>query len=232
MSAGADRSDPAVRAERALRRVGQRHKQRRWLVACGLLAAAAAMPLLTGKPGSVVGGLVASALCVGLAVAAWPWAWSVEEREHHHLEAIWREARTDALADVAWERHAAWAVADGEQVRLLRLTCLPCTDHAPRRLRSHVVESIDAAAIADAAQAMEALRKACEDRELAARQALFDAQLLGERQADDEALAAVDTAAARAQREADEQMRREVEAQDAAERRAQAAALAEALRRP
>ncbi len=79
---------------------------------------------------------------------------------------------------------------------------------------------------------MEALRKACEDRELAARQALFDAQLLGERQADDEALAAVDTAAARAQREADEQMRREVEAQDAAERRAQAAALAEALRRP
>ncbi len=164
--------------------------------------------------------------------AAWPWAWSVEEREHHQLEAIWREARTDALADVAWERYAAWAVADGEQVRLLRLTCLPCTDHAPRRLGSHVVESIDAAAIADAAQAMEALRKACEDRELAARQALSDAQLLGERQADDEALAAVDTAAARAQREADEQMRREVEAQDAAERRAQAAALAEALRRP
>ena len=117
--------------------------------------------------------------------AAWPWAWSVEEREHHHLEAIWREARTDALADVAWERYAAWAVADGEQVRLLRLTCLPCTDDAPRRLRSHVVESIDAAAIADAAQAMEALRKACEDRELAARQALSDAQLLGERQADD-----------------------------------------------
>ncbi len=232
MSPGADSSDPAVRAERALRRVEQRQKQRRWLVAFGLLVAAVAMPLLTGKPGSLVGGLVESALCVGLAVAAWPWAWSVEEREHHHLEAIWREARTDALADVAWERYAAWAVADEAKVQLLRLTCLPYTDHAPRRLRSHVVESIDAAAIADAAQAMQVLREACEDRELAARQALSDAQLLGEQQADDEALAAVDIAVARAQREDDEQMRREVEAEDAADRRAQAAALAEALRRP
>jgi hypothetical protein len=231
-----DRGDPAVRAEQALRREARRRREGRWLLALGLLGAAAAVPslahALTGRAGSVVGALILSGLLVGLAVAAWPWTWSAQELEHQRLEAIWAQTRSDAAAAVPWERCAAWAIAEGEQVQLVRLTCAPCTDPAPRRLRSEVMRRVDAAAIADAAEAMEELRRACEERELAARQAVADARLHGERAADDAALAAVDAAAAEMQRLAEEQMRREVQAQDAAERRAQAVALAEALRRP
>lgn len=63
-------------------------------------------------------------------------------------------------------------------------------------------------------------------------QAHADAELIVDRRADDEAFAAVDTAAAEGQRVAEEQIRREVEAQDVAERQVQAAAGAKALRRP
>lgn len=232
----ADRSDPAVRAEEALRRFARSQTLTRRLRVVVLGLAALMLPFavddVVGTPGSVLGAVVLSGLCVGLAVAVAPWAWSSEEHDQHRLEAIWSETRADAAERVPWERHAAWALAGDDHVVLLELTCAPCTDTTPRRLRQRHAKRFDAEAIADAAGAMAALRQELDERELAARQAHLDGRLRAEQHADDAALAAMESAAARAQHESEAHMRREVAAENAAERRAQAAALAEALRRP
>jgi hypothetical protein len=135
----------------------------------------------------------------------WPWAWSPQERRHHELTAIWAQARGDADTDVPWDRYAAWAGAEGQHVELVLLRLAGTTDD-PSPLSTEVVRRLDPDDIAGAASAMEQLRERATAMETCA-------------------------AADEHHRQAEEQMRGELASEEAAERRAQAAAVARALRR-
>jgi hypothetical protein len=167
-------------------------------------------------------------------VAAWPWAWSDAEREQHALAAIWNEARVDAEAATGWTRYAAWAQSEGDRVDLVLLSRAGSAENegVAGALRKIVTQSLDADAIADAATAMEALRDQAARREDDARQRYLDEAADAERKPLDDALRTVDETAAAEQRQAEKQMLKELAEQEAAEREAQAAAIARALRRP
>jgi hypothetical protein len=235
VSAGdTDPTDPAVRAARRVRDFERRQRAGRTALASILGGFAVVAPFvaapLTGDPGATVGAVVGSLLLAGCAVAVWPWAWSAQEREHHELMAIWSQARTDAQTRVPWDRHVAWARADGERVALL-LLCWAASSDDPSPLSVECVRHVDADDVPGAAAAMEELREQVAQMEPRARDAHLLALSIAERRAYDDALRRVDATAEADQRRAEEQMRREVADEDAAERRAQASAVARALRR-
>jgi len=230
----ADRTDPHVRAAERLRAFEQRQRRTRRAAGVLLGGAAAVSPFiaapLAGEPGATVGAVVGALLLSGCAAAVWPWAWSARERRHHELTAIWAQARGDAETKVPWDRYAAWAGADGHDVELVLLR-LSGTADDPSPLSTEVVRRLDPDDVAAAASAMEQLRERATTMETRAREQHVEALSAAERRAHEEALDRVDAAADEHQREAEEQMRRELAAQEAAERRAQAAAVARALRR-
>jgi hypothetical protein len=233
-----DRSDPGVRAALELDRFERRQRAGRCAAALGLVAMAVAGPFVAatvvGNPGATVAAIIAAPLFAGLAVAAWPWAWSDAERDHHTLAAIWAQARPVAEAHTPWDRYAAWAKADDDRVELLLVTCAGTDEPraAPSPFASRSVRRLDAEAIADATVAMEDLRAEAAALEARARRRHADAVAAAARKPYDDALREVDETAAQRQRSAEAQMRREVAEQQAAERRAQASAVARALRRP
>ncbi len=242
----ADRTDPDVRAAARVRAFEQ--GQRRTRTAAGVLlgGAAGVSPLvaapLTGDPGATVGAVVGALLLAGCAAAVWPWAWSTQERRHHELTAIWAQARGDTDTSVPWdryaawadadrgERYAAWADADGDHVELVLVRLAGITDD-PSPLSAEVVRRIDPDDVAGAASAMEQLRERATAMETRAREQYLEARSAAERRAHEEALRHVDAAADEHHRQAEEQMRHELAAEEAAERRGQATALARALRR-
>lgn len=229
-----DRADPAVRAAQRVRDLEHRQRGRR--TAAGLVLAGLALTApfvaapLAGDPGATVGAIVGSLLLAGCAAAVWPWTWSDQEREHHDLMAIWCEARTDVDAGVPWDRHVAWARADGEQVALLLVRWAGSSDD-PSPLSVEVVRHIDAEDVAEAAGAMEALRERAAQMEARAREEHLQALSSAERRAEDEALRRAQAAAQADQRAAEARMRRQLAEEEAQERRAQASAVARALRR-
>lgn len=233
-----DRCDPAVRA--GLRLAGAERRQRASRVAAALvlLAVAAVVPFvaqpLVGDPGAVFGATILSLLLVGSGVAAWPWRWSDAEREQHTLAAIWGEARSAADEPTPWARYAAWAEADGDRVDLVLVTRAGSAEGSSvaGAFSRSVIRTVDADAIADAAIAMEALREEAARKEEGAREQYLDEAAAAARKPVDDALRAVDEAAAVEQRRAEQRMLSELAAQESAERHAQAAAIARALRRP
>ncbi|MDQ3678055.1 MAG: hypothetical protein M3401_14880 [Actinomycetota bacterium] len=229
----ADRTDPEVRAAARVRAFERRQRRTRRAVGVLLGAAAAVSPFiaapLTGD-GATVGAVLGALLLAGCAAAVWPWSWSPQERRHHELTAIWAEARGDPDTSVPWDRYAAWADADGDHVELVLVRLAGTTDD-PSPLSAEVVRRLDPDDVAGAASAMEQLRERATAMETRAREQYLEALTAAERRAHEEALRDVDAAADEHRRQAEEQMRRELAAQEAAERRAQAAAVARALRR-
>jgi len=225
-----DTGDPIARVR------GLERRQRTVRTACAvLLAALAAMaPFvaapLTGDPGATVGAVVGALLLGGCATAVWPWTWSATERRHHELMTIWAEARPGPDTAVPWDRYAAWATADGERVTLLVLRWAGSAP-GPSPLSAEVIRHLDGDDVAEAAGAMEALHERAEELEARARDEHLSGLAAAEHRAHDEALRRVEASAEAHQHRAEAQMRREVGEQHAAERRAQAAALARALRR-
>ena len=231
-----DRSDPAVRAELALRAAEQEHRARRTLAGLLLAAVAVAGPFaaapLTGGPGATIGAIVASVLCAGCAVVVWPWRWSAAEREHHRLAAVWAQARPDTDAMTPWDRHAAWAQERDGAVEVLLVTRAGSGDRVavavprgrPRDVRGRGGPRGDRGDGARPRRGRRA-RGAAHERHL-------EAVAAAARKPYDDALRRVDDDAAAAQRRAEAQMREELAREEAAERRAQAAAVARALRRP
>src|SRR3954471_2405190 len=113
-----DRSDPATRAAARLTKRLRGHRSGRiggsfLLALVGVALVVAAEPV-TASPGATVGAVVAALLLLGFAVVVWPWPWSATEHEHHRLNSIWREVRTDADGKVPWARYAAWAEAGSD----------------------------------------------------------------------------------------------------------------------
>jgi hypothetical protein len=235
----ADRGDPAVRAAARLAAVRARHVGRRIAAAVGAAGAAIALPVaaapVTGDPGATVGGVVGGLLLLAVAIVVWPWEWSREEREYHELDAIWREIRTDADREVAWDRFAAWAEAtpDAVELRLLRRVSTGMRlGGAPNPYRRERPKRLDPEDIAAAAEAMEKLRARAASRETLAQQTHERKLADDEQRRLEEQLAAIDESTEAEIRAAEELARQELAAQEAAEREAQAAALARALRRP
>ena len=233
-----DRSDPAVRARRRLERFERDQRAARTLLAAVLVTLAVVGPLvaepLAGDPGATWGAIVAAVFLVGCAVAIWPWAWSQAERDHHRLSAIWAQARPDAIDPTPWTGHAAWAQADAERVELLHITRAGSADDGllPGSFSAVLSTTLDADAIAAAATAMERLRERAAREEQKARDCHHAQVAAAARKPLDDALRELDETAETEQRRAEEQMRAELAHQDAAERRAQAEAIARALRRP
>ena len=230
-----DRSDPAVRADLALRAAEHAHRARRTLAGLLLAAVAVAGPFaaapLTGAPGATIGAIVASVLCAGCAVVVWPWNWSAAEREHHRLAAVWAQARPDTEAATPWERHAAWAQERGGAVDVLLVTRAGSAEPSPSPYRAAVVETFAAEAVLEATAAMERVRGEAAEREARAHERHLEAVAAVTCKPYDDALRRVDDDAAAAQRHAEAQMRDELAREEAAERRAEAAAVARALRR-
>jgi hypothetical protein len=213
-----------------LERLKRRDRRRRIARALVLVALAVAAPFVAAAdPGATIGAVVASLLLCALAVAVWPYRWSAAEERHRELEAIWRELRTDADTSVPWERLAAWAQAAGDEVELVIITCAP---GEPRAYGRHVVRRVGGDDVAAAAEAMEELRADAAQRELDAQRRHEQGELEAQWRAEERALHDVDKAAAIELRAREEQLKRELAEQDAAERRAQAEAVARALRRP
>jgi hypothetical protein len=234
-----DPSDPAMRAARRLTRRLRAHRVGR--VAAGAALALLGVALLvaaepvTGDPGARVGAVVAALLLFGLAAAVWPWQWSPREHEHYRLDSIWRELRADAGVTVPWERYAAWAEADSESVRLLLLRCAPARPRAggaPTPFSRSFVRKVDPDDVEAAAEAMESLRAEAAKREQQAEDRHTRNQLETERRRHEARLAEIDRENAEAIQAGEERMRRELAEQEAADRRAQADAVARALRRP
>jgi len=234
-----DGSDPGARALIRLRNLSDRDQTGRIAAAAALAALGIAMPLtatpLTGDPGATVGAVVAALLCLALAAAIWPARWIPAEVEHHRLDSIWRELRSDADRSVAWERYAAWAEpADGDVlVGLIRSvpTGEKATD-APSPYRWEAQHRIDADEVTAAAEAMEALREDASEREMAGERRWREAQVEAERRAHEQQLAAIDHAAEVDAQVQEEVLSKEMAEREAADRRAQAEAVARALRRP
>lgn len=233
-----DRSDPAVRAGLALRDTERGQRTRRHLAGIVLAALAVAGPFvaapLAGGPSATVGAVVASVLWAGCAVLVWPWPWSPAEREHHRLAGVWAEARPGAAEPVAWDRHAAWAQEREGAVDLMLVTRSGTATRsiAASPFSAVVVETFDPDAVVDATAAMEHLREDAAEREARAHERHLEAVAAAARKPYDDALRRVDEDAAAAEQRAETEMRHELARQEAAERRAQAAAVARALRRP
>jgi hypothetical protein len=102
----------------------------------------------------------------------------------------------------------------------------------PTPFSAKVCETFDADAILEATEAMERLRAEAARRETDARDRHERALVAAARKPYDDALREVDENADDEQRRAEAEIRRELAAQEAAERRAEAAAIARALRRP
>jgi hypothetical protein len=233
-----DRSDPAARAALALRNFERRQRAGRIIAALILIALALGGPFaagpLTGSPGATFGAIVAAVLFAGSAVLIWPWSWSEAEREHHTNAAIWDRARPGTEAETAWDRYAPWARADAVRVRLvlIRRAGTEADDAVPSPFSLEVYETFDADAVLEATEAMERLRAEAARREADARDRHERELAAAARKPYDDALREVDENAADEQRRAEAEMRRELAEQESAERRAQAAAVARALRRP
>lgn len=198
-------------------------------IAVGVVFAAAP---LAASPGAIVAVIV---LCL-LAVATWPARWSDAERTNHELALIWRQVRADADDEqVGWERYAAWAEPSGEDVELQLIRCAPLAKSpagAPSPFSRLLVERFDAEDMERAAEAMEELRDQAAARELRARGRHELAAVEAANQAWDERLTEIDSEAAAELVAREQQLRRELSEQEAAERRAQAEALARSLRQP
>jgi hypothetical protein len=226
-----DRDDPGVRAWLAVHDFERRDRATRIARALGLFALAVLGPWLAGPmPGdpATVGAVLASLLFLGAGAAIWPWPWSEAERNHHTAAAIWAEVRPTAGDDAPWTRYGAWAIADGQHVELVLVSRRGTADDAvaaspfaltvKRRLNPDEVDA--------AADAMEALRQEAAELETRAYERHRDTVK------PDDAVRALDPAADDHQRRAELEMLRDVAAEEAGERRAQASALARALRRP
>jgi hypothetical protein len=94
------------------------------------------------------------------------------------------------------------------------------------------VRLLDPDDVAGAAEAMEALRAQASEREQAARERYTQHQLESERLRHEARLAAIDHELEQAVEAGEERARREAAAQEAADRRGQADAVARSLRRP
>jgi hypothetical protein len=235
-----DRSDPGDRAAADVERRRRREHALRMtaaLLACGLAAAGPPTAGALLGEGGTVGAVVGAIVLLACAVAIWPQPLSRVEAEHHRLAAIWREARPGTSDDVAWDRFAAWAQADGEQVALLVVRRRGGSTEAgdtgsPSPYSQRVHDHVDGGDAAEATAAMERLRDHVRDLETRAR-ADHEASLsAAERRRHAEALRRLDDDADAELRRREEEMRREVEAAESAERRSDAAAVARALRRP
>lgn len=230
------RSDPAAGVGR-LRASERRHRITAGLV-LGALAVAVALAAgpLTASPGATVGGVVAAIVLCLLSVAIWPIEWSDNERAHHELSLIWCQARVDADDErVAWERYAAWAEPAGEDVELQLICCAPVAEKtaaAPSPFSRLVVRRLSGEDMERAADAMEQLRDEAADRELRARERHELADVQAANRASDERLGEIDREAAAELEARERQLSREFAERESAERRAQAEALARALRRP
>jgi len=206
------------------------------LVLLGLAVAlpAGAQPL-TGSPGATVGGIVGAIMLVTLGVAVWPQPWSSQEERHHECDTIWHEVRGDAEVEVGWTRFAAWVTADGDSLRLQLLRREPSAQRvrgAPSPYSFEQVRSIPAEDIALAAEAMEQLRADAQSREESSRQQMAENLDRAERLALKRTLRGIDDASEAEISRREEALREEVAAQESAERRAQAEAVARSLRRP
>lgn len=232
-----DRSDPAVRATLAVHAFERRERASRTILALSLVAGAVGLPFvaapLTGGPGATVGAIAAAVRLAGCAVAGWPWQWSQAEREHHTNAAIWTQARPAAPDESPWKRYGAWARADGERVELALITRAASDATAlPSPFTVTVRETFDGDAILEATEAMERLRTEAAELETHARRQHEQALATAQRKPYDDALRALDQAAGEEQRRAEAEMRRKLAEEEEAERRAQATAVARALRRP
>ncbi len=215
-----------------------RERSLRIAVAVALGALAAIGPFVagpvTGGAGAVVGAIVAALLLTGLAVAVWPYDWSAAEGRHRELEAIWRELRGDADAFVPWERYTAWAEPAGSQVKLSLITCGPRAGGpppSPSPYSLQVVRRLSAEDQEAAAEAMEELRAEARRRELEARRRHEQDQVDAEQAAHDMTMQEIDERAAADVAAREEELRRELAAQEEAEQKSQAEAVARALRR-
>jgi hypothetical protein len=238
MTPQGDRGDPAVRAADRLQRL-RRSDRRRRLVGAGALVAAASAGValaqpLTGSPGATLGALVAGLGMLAIAIAIAPHEWSGAEVRHHELDSLWRELRSDADQEVPHRRFAAWAAAHGHEVRLSTLERSPGEPRlhgAPSPYTLTHEQAFDADSLADAASAMEKLRVRASRREEASRVARERELLHDERLAHERRLSEVEAEATAYAAEREAELRRRDEERLAAEREAQAEALARALRR-
>lgn len=237
--ATADRSDPAVRATARLQRA--QASDRGWRLACAAALSATALATLalagplTGQDGAWVGAIVTAVALFALVAAVWPYEWAAHERRHRELDGIWREVRSDADEEVGWNRYAAWAVSEGGQVQLWLITRRAADaggKPSGSPYRSQVVRTIDGEDMVAAATAMEELRADAAEREAAARRQHDEGRLRAQRASYDRALADVDRSAEEYQRQRESQLQAELARQEAAERQAQADAVARALRKP
>jgi flagellar biosynthesis GTPase FlhF len=235
----ANKSDPGARAHaRLTRRLRAHHGGRIGgsvaLAALGVALVASAEPI-TGAAGATVGAVVGALLLCGLGVALWPWRWSPAEHQHRQLSSIWDEVRADAREQVPWARYAAWAEAGSESVHLQLLRSAPGQPRAggaPSPFSRTLVRRVDAEDVEAAAEAMEALRAEASELERQAQERRMRDQVESERRQHEARLAEIERATASAIKAGEEQARRELAEQQAADRRAQADAVAQALRRP
>ena len=231
-----DPDDPDGRAQLALREFAHRDRRNRVAAALALFALAGAGPLVSwgvlGDTTATVGTILAAVLCFGCGVALWPWPWSEAEREHHHAVAVWSHVRPATARATPWTRYAAWAIACEDRVELVlisrRGTAEEATSASPFTFT--VRRRLDAHSIDDAAVAMEALRAEAAELEANAHDRHLAALAASGRRPDD-ARHAVQETAEDHQRRLEAQLNHEVAQEDAAERRAQADAVARALRR-
>lgn len=200
------------------------------IVLGGALAVAA--PSIAQTEGAVFGGLTALALCWALARAAWPVAPSPEDLAHRELETIWHQVRPVFDAGAAWSLWAAWAIPTGDAVELSLLERRPAggpvVGGAPSPYVCHAMTRVDPDDVEGAAAAMERLRADAIEREERGRQALRARNREVEDRAHRDALEEIERRT-RAYADAEEtKLKEEV----AAERAAQAEAVARAIRKP
>ena len=188
----------------------------------------------TGSPGATVGAVVVAAVLCLLAVGTWPSEWGDTERVDYELAWIWRQVRADAEHELGWERYAAWAEAVGEEVELQLICCAPIADRvagAPSPFSRLAVRRLDAEDVEGAAEAMEHVRGEAAEREWRARERHERADMDAASRVCDERLSEIDSDAAADLAAREQQLRHEFAEQEAVERRAQAEAVAQALRR-
>ena len=239
-----DRDDPEGRAQLAVDAFARRDRITRVASALGLFALAGIGPWLAvviADPGPTFGTILASLLFVGCGVAVWPWTWSDAEREHHAHAAIWAEVRPTAEQDAPWTRYAAWANANEDQVELVLIRRAGSADTAvsPSPFTLTVKRRLDPDPVEDAAGAMQALHEHAAELEARAHERHLATVANAARKpyhdglsAVNDALRDVEPAGDEHQRHAEIEMRHQLAEEHAAEGRAQAAAVARALRRP
>jgi len=181
---------------------------------------------------SVVGGVSALILCWTLAWATWPVAPSPEELAHRELESIWQQMRPVYDADARHSLWAAWASASADAVELSLLerrpSAGPVVQGAPSPYVRHAMTSVDPDDVEEAAAAMERLRDEAVECEERGRLAFLAQERAVEQQAHRDALDEIDRRT-RAYAKAQDAT---LEAETAAQRAAQAEAVARAIRKP